>query len=90
LVALKLLIGINLRAFASERWSTMATREDEEELNGRKRDKIGVSDKEKASDEQTTALLSSSTFDARGAVAKGDKITLATLSRYDMVRSRLW
>ncbi|GAA5969304.1 hypothetical protein JCM21900_004581 [Sporobolomyces salmonicolor] len=90
LVALKLLIGINLRAFASERWSTMSTREDEEELNGRKRDKIGVSDKEKASDEQTTALLSSSTFDARGAVAKGDKITLATLSRYDMVRSRLW
>ncbi|CEQ42664.1 SPOSA6832_04523, partial [Sporobolomyces salmonicolor] len=131
LVALKLLIGINLRAFASERWSTMSTREDEEELNGRKRDKIGVSDQEKvirlclrvslclplslppvspqlfarphhcpsveltlplpkASDEQTTALLSSSTFDARGAAAKGDKITLATLSRYDMVRSRLW
>jgi hypothetical protein len=46
LVALKLLIGINLRAFASHRWSTMLEREEEERLNDRQRPPIGTTAKE--------------------------------------------
>ncbi|BGP57970.1 hypothetical protein JCM8202v2_005627 [Rhodotorula sphaerocarpa] len=42
LVALKLLIGINLRAFASERWATMTERVGEDRFNDRQRRKIGV------------------------------------------------
>lgn len=33
---------INLRAYASQRWNSMSEREQEDQLNDRKRPKIGV------------------------------------------------
>ncbi|BGP19783.1 hypothetical protein JCM10213v2_007901 [Rhodosporidiobolus nylandii] len=87
LVAVKLLIGINLRAFASHRWSTMLEREDEDRLNDRARPKIGVTAAEAEQDRHTTALLADDVFDA---AYRNRKVNLATLTRYDMVKSRLW
>ncbi|GAA6040433.1 hypothetical protein JCM8097_004547 [Rhodosporidiobolus ruineniae] len=87
LVALKLLIGINLRAFASHRWSTMTEREEEERLNSRERAKIGVSTKEAEQDRQVSALLADDVFDS---AYRNRKVNLTTLTRYDMVKSRLW
>ncbi|GAA5843068.1 hypothetical protein JCM11251_002721 [Rhodosporidiobolus azoricus] len=88
LVALKLLIGINLRAFASHRWSTMLTREAEEQLADRGREKIGVSTKEAELDAHTTALLADEgLFDA---TAKRKAKGLLGIGRYDMIKSRLW
>ncbi|SCV73232.1 BQ2448_7157 [Microbotryum intermedium] len=87
LVALKLLIGINLRAFASERWSSMQQREIEDQLNDRGRAKIGVTQEEASMDKQVERLLKDDIFDAN---ERGRKISLASLSRYDMIRSRLW
>ncbi|GAA5899635.1 hypothetical protein JCM6882_001171 [Rhodosporidiobolus microsporus] len=89
LVALKLLIGINLRAFASHRWSTMLSREAEESLADRGREKIGVSSREAQLDAHTTALLADEgLFDAT--VKSRGKVGLVGLGRYDMVKSRLW
>ncbi|BGP27400.1 hypothetical protein JCM10295v2_006368 [Rhodotorula toruloides] len=87
LVALKLLIGINLRAFASERWSTMLEREEEERLNDRQRPKIGVTAKEAEMDRQVASLLADDVFDS---AYRNRKVNLASLTRYDMVKSRLW
>ncbi|PRQ70976.1 Eukaryotic membrane protein family-domain containing protein [Rhodotorula toruloides] len=106
LVALKLLIGyanfrrsdrpyrlrfssrrINLRAFASERWSTMLEREEEERLNDRQRPKIGVTAKEAEMDRQVASLLADDVFDS---AYRNRKINLTSLTRYDMVKSRLW
>ena len=47
LIALKLLIGINLRAYASARWARMEENAREDELNDRSRPPIGLSSKEK-------------------------------------------
>ncbi|GAA5875756.1 hypothetical protein JCM3774_006448 [Rhodotorula dairenensis] len=86
LVTIKLLIGVNLRAFASERWATMSDRVTEEQLNDRQRPKIGVTPREKESDRHTVAMLSDDSFrDSRDR-----KIDLANLTRFDMVKSRLW
>ncbi|GJN93773.1 hypothetical protein Rhopal_006831-T1 [Rhodotorula paludigena] len=87
LVALKLLIGINLRAFASARWSTQRAREGEELLASRERAKIGVTAHEAELDAQVERLLRDDRFDT---AYKGRKIELASLGRYDMVKSRLW
>ncbi|SCZ99753.1 BZ3501_MvSof-1269-A2-R1_Chr12-2g03455 [Microbotryum saponariae] len=87
LVALKLLIGINLRSFASERWASMQQREIEDQLNDRGRAKIGVTPAEASMDHQVERLLKDDIFDAN---ERGRKISLASLSRYDMIRSRLW
>ncbi|GAA5983342.1 hypothetical protein JCM11641_006039 [Rhodosporidiobolus odoratus] len=87
LVALKLLIGINLRAFASHRWSTMLDREEEERLNDQARPKIGVTVEEAEMDRQTSQLLADDVFDTQ---YRNRKINLTTVSRYDMVKSRLW
>lgn len=47
LVALKLLLGTNLVSYASRRYATVADREQEEELNARDRQPIGVDKEEK-------------------------------------------
>lgn len=47
LIALKLLIGINLRAYASSRWDRMEEHEQEDKLNDQGRPPIGVSSKER-------------------------------------------
>ncbi|GAA5990294.1 hypothetical protein JCM10908_007302 [Rhodotorula pacifica] len=86
LVAIKLLIGVNLRAFASERWATMSDRLGQDVLNDRQRSKIGVTPREETSDRQTKAMLSDDAFyDPRIR-----KVTLEDLTRFDMVKSRLW
>ncbi|KDE02249.1 hypothetical protein, variant [Microbotryum lychnidis-dioicae p1A1 Lamole] len=87
LVALKLLIGINLRSFASERWASMQQREIEDQLNDRGRAKIGITPAEASMDHQVERLLKDDIFDAN---ERDRKISLASLSRYDMIRSRLW
>ncbi|GAA5967821.1 hypothetical protein JCM8115_000374 [Rhodotorula mucilaginosa] len=86
LVAIKLLIGVNLRAFASERWATMSDRLAEDGLNDRQRPKIGVTPREKDSDRRTTAMVSDDAF----CDSRHRKIELANLTRFDMVKSRLW
>ncbi|GAA5860937.1 hypothetical protein JCM8547_003894 [Rhodosporidiobolus lusitaniae] len=87
LIALKLLIGINLRAFASHRWSTMLEREEEERLNDRQRPQIGVTPREAEQNRQVSALLADDVFDS---AYRNRKVNLTTLTRYDMVKSRLW
>lgn len=100
---------INLRAFASARWSTQRAREGEELLASRERAKIGVTAHEAVRfllffslvpgghgadawggqelDAQVEKLLRDDRFDT---AYKGRKIELASLGRYDMVKSRLW
>ncbi|ORY54081.1 eukaryotic membrane protein family-domain-containing protein [Leucosporidium creatinivorum] len=86
LIALKLLIGINLRAFASERWASMTEREGEDRLNDRKRPKIGVTAQEDTLDREATDLLRDNNFDAEDKSRKA----WPHISRYDMIKSRLW
>ncbi|KAK4050009.1 hypothetical protein OIV83_003833 [Microbotryomycetes sp. JL201] len=86
LVALKLLIGINLRSFASSRWASMAEREQEDRLNDRQRPKIGQSPLEANMDRQVADLLKSDKFDSH----KQSQIAWPNISRYDMIKSRLW
>ncbi|GAA5987403.1 hypothetical protein JCM5350_002749 [Sporobolomyces pararoseus] len=94
LILLKLLIGINLRTFASERWNGIAKleREQEDYKNGRQRPGIGVSQSEAIEIEKTNKLLRDKSFDQPDKPGGGgkDKIELEDLGRYDMVRSRLW
>ncbi|KAM0786165.1 hypothetical protein ACM66B_006972 [Microbotryomycetes sp. NB124-2] len=86
LVVLKLLIGINLRSYASRRWSSMAEREHEDRLNDRQRPKIGVSPLEATMDRQAADLLRSDKLDSH----KQAWAAWPNISRYDMIKSRLW
>ncbi|KAI5480656.1 protein of membrane protein,Tapt1/CMV receptor family [Pseudohyphozyma bogoriensis] len=86
LVVLKLLIGINLRAFASARWARMEEREHEDNLNGRSRAPIGRTAKEEVHERETKRLFTED-LDAAG---KTRQASLTTLGRYDMVKSRVW
>ena len=89
-VALKLIIGINLRAYAATRFASLETRAREEELNGRNRVHIGVSDAERAAERETAKLVNEDArFDVPGKFKLG-KGSLMELSRYEMVKSRLW
>lgn len=95
LVALKLLIGISLRSFASHRLLTSSHRLAEEALASRSRPKIGVSAAEAALDRDVAAVLQAGEGDGGrgGGAAAGDgarKKGLEELGRYDMVKSRLW
>ncbi|GAA5914577.1 Emp65p [Sporobolomyces salmoneus] len=98
LITLKLLIGINLRTFASERWNGIEKMEREEEdyRNGKSRGGIGVSKSEAIETDKTNKLLRDKQFDQpskaslSGGAGGKDKIELEDLGRYDMVRSRLW
>ncbi|GAA5900861.1 hypothetical protein JCM8208_004629 [Rhodotorula glutinis] len=96
LVALKLLIGISLRSFASHRLLTSSHRLAEEALASRSRPKIGVSAAEAALDRDVAAVLQGGEADGgRGAGGGGAgdgarKKGLEELGRYDMVKSRLW
>ncbi|GAA5838249.1 hypothetical protein JCM3766R1_001878 [Sporobolomyces carnicolor] len=98
LITLKLLIGINLRTFASDRWNGLdkIEREREDYKNSRSRGGIGVSKSEAIEIEKTNELLRDKRFDepsSKAALLGGggkDKIELEDLGRYDMVRSRLW
>ncbi|TNY24078.1 eukaryotic membrane protein family-domain-containing protein [Rhodotorula diobovata] len=89
LVALKLLIGISLRSFASHRLLTSSSRLAEEALASRSRPKIGVSPAEEALDREVAALLKGPLEGDTGGGGERRK-GLEELGRYDMVKSRLW
>ncbi|GAA5885853.1 hypothetical protein JCM16303_000083 [Sporobolomyces ruberrimus] len=105
LITLKLLIGINLRTFATERWNGIEKfeREEEDSKSGKSRGGIGISPAEAIEIEKTNKLLRDKQFDQPSKPGGGggrsggggggggkDKIELEDLGRYDMVRSRLW
>jgi len=98
LILLKLIIGINLRGYASSRCSKMEERESEDQLNDRKRPPIGVTETERAMDILAENLVRSPSFDTPGKfmrspnVAKSstDSWTMENLGRFNMVRSRIW
>jgi hypothetical protein len=79
---------INLRAFASSRYATMESRVQEDQLNDRSRPHIGTTAQEKELDRANLTLLSDRDFDVPG--KKGNKISMETLGRYDMIKSRVW
>ncbi|KAL8293067.1 hypothetical protein RQP46_000761 [Phenoliferia psychrophenolica] len=87
LIALKLLIGINLRAYASARWARMEENAQEDELNDRSRPPIGLSNKERQHEREAAKAWDDNAIDVPGKVTK---ISLTTLSRYDMIKSRVW
>ncbi|GAA5931091.1 Emp65p [Sporobolomyces koalae] len=97
LITLKLLIGINLRTFATARWNGLERkdRELEDTRNGRNRKPIGITPQETVEMEQTQKLLRDKQYDepARrtlGAAGAGEQLGLEDLGRYDMVKSRLY
>jgi hypothetical protein len=104
LVGIKLLLGTNLSSFAAQRYATMAQREKEEELNARGRQPIGVDKEEMAYDAKIAQLVDRSEDDAlrmglngqtlptpAAPKAKNTKVdSLMDVSRYTMVRSRIW
>lgn len=106
LVALKLILGTNLVSFASNRYATMGQREKEEELNARDRQPIGVDKDEMAYDAKVSQLIDKKDDDASRMGLAGQPIptpakyqsgksnknseSLMDVSRYTMVRSRIW
>ncbi|PWN32279.1 DUF747-domain-containing protein, partial [Meira miltonrushii] len=106
LVALKLILGTNLVSFASSRYATMGQREKEEELNARDRQPIGVDKDEMAYDAKVSQLIDKKDDDASRMGLGGQPIptpakyqggknnkgseSLMDVSRYTMVRSRIW
>ena len=97
LVGIKILLGTKLVAYASQRYATMHEREQEEQLNARDRNPIGVGKEEKAYDARLAQLLDKpddnmSKLNPLGQqVEKSSKAgNLMDVSRYTMVRSRLW
>lgn len=69
------------------RTATMQFRVAEDDLNDSKRPRIGMTASEKAI-EEATSLLHRGQFDVPG--KKKGRISLAELSRYDLIKSRLW
>lgn len=106
LVALKLILGTNLVSFASSRYATMGQREKEEELNARDRQPIGVDKDEMVYDAKVSQLIDKKDDDASRMGLAGQPIptpakyqggkgnkgseSLMDVSRYTMVRSRIW
>lgn len=76
LVALKLLIGINLRAYAAMRFATREERTQEDALNGRGRKPIGVAQEETAQDRRMLEMIDGAEFDAPTKPAPGVKIAM--------------
>ena len=120
LIILKLLIGINLRAFAVSRYSTMEERAEEDQRNDRSRQPIGTNAGEKvrgissdidfqlyadrhdvhvhsqAHESATTRLIQKKEFDSPGGfsgrlpASTANGTTMETLSRFAMVKSRIY
>ncbi|GAA6008348.1 hypothetical protein JCM11491_004443 [Sporobolomyces phaffii] len=104
LITLKLLIGINLRTFAMDRWNSLVAanvlerereRQPPERHQGQGQGRssstmIGVSPAEAVEMEQTLGLLRDPKFDQPSKPRGGRKLELEDIGRYDMVRSRLW
>lgn len=88
-VGLKLLIGINLRAYAAARYTTYEARMAEDHLNGAARSPIGLAAEERADVERLRGVVNLDEFDARTKPAVGSKIPLEKLGRFDMVKSRV-
>ncbi|GAA98908.1 uncharacterized protein L969DRAFT_51170 [Mixia osmundae IAM 14324] len=94
LVSLKLLIGINLRAYAASRYATMNERQQEDQLNDRNRPAIGVNETERAKEAEVNALIRNGDYDAPGKPQALRSAVQATpmdnVDRWTMLRSRLY
>ncbi len=90
---------MNLVSYASKRYASMHEREQEESLNARDRAPIGVHKEEQAYEAKLAHLLdkhddNAPRHNAHGQQAKNEKgknaSSLLDVSRYTMVRSRIW
>ncbi|KAK9897095.1 DUF747-domain-containing protein [Cystobasidium minutum MCA 4210] len=94
LVIIKLLIGINLRAFAVSRYANMQDRATEDQRNDRSRPHIGIGAIEMANSE-TKRMIEKKDYDSpgrfTGRVGNGAAgVSMETLSRFSMIKSRIY
>lgn len=94
LIAVKLLLGTFLISFATYRYKTMGKREGEEELNNRERGPIGVDRGEREYEAKARQIFINEGGSNKGSATTTTRATtggsLMDVSRYQMVKSRLW